>query len=110
MVDRSIVYSKGILSDVALRIRKLVVPCDFVIVDIPEDVKSPIILGRPWLATTSTLIDIARGKMVMSVAEEVEFAIRDVLSALVPNESMYLIDISDVIPVESKWAHKVDAL
>ena len=99
----SIVYPKGILSDVALRIGKLVVPCDFVIMDIPEDVKTPIILGRPCLVTASTLIDVARGKLVMSVEEEKEeFAIRDVLSSPVPNESMYLIYISDVIPVESK--------
>ena len=100
MADRSIVYPKGILSNVALRIGKLVVPCDFVIMDTPEDVKTPIVLGRPCLVTASTLIDVARGKLVMSIGvEKVEFAIRDVLSAPVPNESMYLIDISDVILV-----------
>ena len=38
LADRSIVYPKGILSDVALRVGKLVVPCDFVIMDITEDV------------------------------------------------------------------------
>ena len=38
------------------------------------------------------------------------FPILDVLSALVPNESTYQINISDVIPAESKWAHEVDAL
>ena len=82
LADRGIVYPKGILSDVALKIGKLVVPCDFFIMDIPEDVKTPIILGRPCLAIASTLIDVARGKLVMSVGEEkVEFAIRDFLSA-----------------------------
>ena len=54
LVDHSIVYPRGIMSDVALRIDKLVVRCDFVIMDIPEDVKTPIILGRPCLATAST--------------------------------------------------------
>ena len=95
----------------ALRIDKLVVPCHFVIMDIIEDVKTPIILGRPCLVTTSTLIDVARGKLVMSVGEEkVEFAIRNVLSAPVPNESMYPIDISEDVPLESKWDHEIDAL
>ena len=80
----------------ALRIDKLVVPCHFVIMDIIEDVKTPIILGRPCLTTASTLINVDRCKLVMSVGEEkVEFAIRDVSSALVPNESIYLIDISE---------------
>ena len=31
----------GILSNVALKRGKLVVSCDFVIIDIPEDVKDP---------------------------------------------------------------------
>ena len=89
LADHSIVYPKGILSDVALRIGKLVVPCDFVIIDIPEDVKTPIILGRPCFATACILIDVTRDKLVMSVGEEkVEFATRDVLSAPFPNESM----------------------
>ena len=95
----------------ALRIDKLVVPCHFVIMDIIEDVKTPIILGRPCLTTASTLIDVASAKLVMSSREaKVESTIRDVLSAPVPNESMYLIDISDVILVQSKWTHEVDAL
>ena len=47
----------------------------------------------------------------MNVGEEkVEFARRDVLSAPIPNESMYLIDIFDDIPLTSKWDLKVDAL
>ena len=87
LADRNFVYPKGILSDVALRIGKLVVPCGFVTMDIPEVVTTPIILGRPCLATACTLINVARGKLVMSVGEEkVEFAIRDVLSVPVPNE------------------------
>ena len=93
LVYRSIVYPRRILFDVTLRIGKLVVPCDFVIVDIPKDVKTPIILRRPCLTTASTLIDAARGKLVMSVGvEKVEFSIRDVWSAPVPNNSMYQID------------------
>ena len=79
--------------------------------DMPEDVKTPIILGRPCLTTASTLIDVASAKLVMSSREaKVESTIRDVLSAPVPNESMYLIDIFDVIPIESKWAHEVGTL
>ena len=34
LADRSIVYPEGILFDMALRIGELVVPCDFVIMDI----------------------------------------------------------------------------
>ena len=93
LVDCNIVYHKGILSDVALRIDKLVVPSNFVIMDIPEEKVKFLI------------------RDVLSVGEEkVEFAIRDVLSAPIPNESMYLIDISEDLPFESKWDHEVNAL
>ena len=68
--DRRNFYSKGILYDVDLRVGKLIVPCDFVIMDIHEDAKTPIILGGPCLATASTLIDLAKGRLVRSVGED----------------------------------------
>ncbi|XP_031106322.1 uncharacterized protein LOC116010969 [Ipomoea triloba] len=49
---------------------------DFVVLDIEEDAKVPIILGRPFLATAGALIDVRRGKLVMEVAEnKIEFDI-----------------------------------
>ena len=41
LADHRIVYPKGILYDVDLRVGKLIVPCDFVIIDIPKDAKTP---------------------------------------------------------------------
>ena len=47
LADRSIKHPKGVLMDVPIRIGKIIIPCDFVVMDIPEDRKTPIILGRP---------------------------------------------------------------
>ena len=42
--------------------------------DIKEDINTPIILGRPFLATVGAIIDVKRGKLTFEVGEEkVEF-------------------------------------
>ena len=109
--DRRIVCPKGILYDVDLRVGKLTVPYDFVIMDILEDAKTPIILGRPCLATTSTLIDVAKGKLVMSVGEDrVKFAIEDALKSPVPGESICQLKFADDAFADPDEAHEIDAL
>ena len=98
LTDRRIVYPKGSLYDVDLRVGKLTVPCDFVIMDILVDAKTLIILGRPYLATASTLIDVAKGKLVMSVGKDrVEFAIHDALKSPVPSESICQLEFADEV-------------
>ncbi|GJU93018.1 putative reverse transcriptase domain-containing protein [Tanacetum coccineum] len=51
MADRSMQSSKGIVENVLVKIDKFIFLVDFVILDIVEDNKVPIILGRPMLAT-----------------------------------------------------------
>ncbi|XP_074265280.1 uncharacterized protein LOC141587706 [Silene latifolia] len=45
LADRSVIYPIGLVEDVPLKVGKLVIPCDFYVMDIPEDSKIPIILG-----------------------------------------------------------------
>ena len=58
LADWSITYPRGIVEDVLVKVDKLIFPADFVILDFEEDKKIPIILGRPFLATGQTLIDV----------------------------------------------------
>ena len=51
LADRFVKYPSSILEDVPIRIGKLYIPTDFVIIDIKEDDNIPIILGRPFLST-----------------------------------------------------------
>ncbi|GKE54058.1 ribonuclease H-like domain-containing protein, partial [Tanacetum coccineum] len=44
-------HPKGIAENVLVRIGKFVFHVDFIILDIPEDVNVPLILGRPFLST-----------------------------------------------------------
>ncbi|GJT09708.1 uncharacterized protein Tco_0856750 [Tanacetum coccineum] len=51
LVDRSIQYPRGIAEHVPIKVDKSILPIDFVILDMREDSKIMIILGRPFLAT-----------------------------------------------------------
>ncbi|GJU72082.1 DNA-directed DNA polymerase [Tanacetum coccineum] len=46
LADRSIQYPRGIIGNVLIKVDKFVLPIDFVILDMPEDSRVPIILGR----------------------------------------------------------------
>ncbi|XP_074297009.1 uncharacterized protein LOC141627679 [Silene latifolia] len=63
LANRSVKYPIGLVEHVLLKVGKLVIPCDFYVMDIPEDSKTPIILGRPCLATGGVLIDMKNGKL-----------------------------------------------
>ncbi|GKD42118.1 reverse transcriptase domain-containing protein, partial [Tanacetum coccineum] len=44
---------------------KLVLPVDFVILDMPEDSRIPIILGRAFLATARAMINVFNKKITL---------------------------------------------
>nr|XP_027068325.1 uncharacterized protein LOC113693813 [Coffea arabica] len=74
LADRSITHPIGILENVLISVRQFIIPVDFVVLDIEEDVRMPIILGRPFLATARTIIDVEKGKLILRVnGEELEF-------------------------------------
>ncbi|GJX04494.1 putative reverse transcriptase, RNA-dependent DNA polymerase [Tanacetum coccineum] len=58
MADRSMQSLKGMIDNVLVKISKFVFLVDFVILDIVEDDKVLIILGRPMLATAHARIDV----------------------------------------------------
>ncbi|GJW41369.1 DNA damage-inducible protein 1-like protein [Tanacetum coccineum] len=70
MADRSMHYLKGIVENVLVKIHKFIFLVDFVILNIVEDNKVPIILGRPMLATAHARIDVFGGKISLQVGKE----------------------------------------
>ena len=70
MADCSVNYRRGIIEDVLVKVDKFIFPADFVVLDMDEDADIPIILGRPFLATGRTLIDVQRGELTMRVKDE----------------------------------------
>ncbi|GKB69943.1 putative reverse transcriptase domain-containing protein [Tanacetum coccineum] len=57
LADRTVKYPKGITENVLVGIGKFTFLVDFIIIDMPEDIKVPLILGRPFLSTARAKID-----------------------------------------------------
>ncbi|GJQ99833.1 putative reverse transcriptase domain-containing protein [Tanacetum coccineum] len=58
MADKSTQSPEGIIENVLVKIDRFIFLVDFVILNIFEDDKVPIILGRPMLATAHAKIDV----------------------------------------------------
>ncbi|GKC64640.1 hypothetical protein Tco_1097238 [Tanacetum coccineum] len=70
LADRIVKYLKGIAKNVLVEIGKFTFPLDFIILDMPEDIKVPLILGRPFLSTARVKIDVYKRKITLRVGEE----------------------------------------
>ncbi|GJT13578.1 retrovirus-related pol polyprotein from transposon TNT 1-94 [Tanacetum coccineum] len=51
-------------------IGKFIFRVDFIILDMPEDVKVPLILGRPFFSTAHAKIDVLKRKITLRVGDE----------------------------------------
>ncbi|XP_057444162.1 uncharacterized protein LOC130736342 [Lotus japonicus] len=70
LADRSIKHPYGTAEDVLVRVDKFIFYVDFVILDIEEDSRVPLILGRPFLATGNAKINVAKGLLSLKVGDE----------------------------------------
>ncbi|XP_021744023.1 uncharacterized protein LOC110710075 [Chenopodium quinoa] len=70
LADRSVKVPLGVLKDIPIQVGKVLVPCDFVIMEMDEDFKIPIILGRPFLKTAGVNIDMKQGRLTLHVGHE----------------------------------------
>jgi len=75
MADRTTSRPLGVLFDIPVQIGRFFIPVDFVVLDIPEDTHTPIILGRPFLHTAQAVIDVGSRTLTFNVGgEELVFA------------------------------------
>ncbi|GJZ25177.1 putative reverse transcriptase domain-containing protein [Tanacetum coccineum] len=70
LADKTVKYPKGIAEHMLVGIGKFTFPIDFIILDMPEDIKVPLILGRPFLSTAHAKIDVYKRKITLRVGEE----------------------------------------
>ncbi|KAL0383178.1 UNVERIFIED_CONTAM: hypothetical protein Scaly_0605100 [Sesamum calycinum] len=74
LADRSIVYPKGVLEDILVQVNELIFPADFYVLDMTENTSpnsTSILLGRPFLKTSKTKIDVDAGILSMEFDNEV---------------------------------------
>ncbi|GKE60361.1 DNA-directed DNA polymerase, partial [Tanacetum coccineum] len=105
LADRSIQYLRGIIENALIKVDKFILPINFVILDMPEDSRVPIILGRPFLATARAMIDVFNKKITLRVGnDEVIFDVDQSIKRP-PNEDdeCYGIDdLDDTINMETQ--------
>jgi predicted aspartyl protease len=68
--DNSIRYPLGIAMDVPMKVRHHFIPVDFVVLDMGERQKPPLILGRPFLKTVGATIDVGKGEIKFDINGE----------------------------------------
>nr|GEV02127.1 reverse transcriptase domain-containing protein [Tanacetum cinerariifolium] len=70
LADRTGKHPKGIAKNVLVWIGKFIFPVDFIILDMPENVKVPLILERPFLSTSHAKIHVFKRKITLGVGDE----------------------------------------
>ncbi|KAJ9536912.1 hypothetical protein OSB04_029645 [Centaurea solstitialis] len=97
LADRSIVYPKGVLEDVLVQVNQLVFSADFYVIDLEENNTSKagmILLGRPFLKTARTKIDVFDGTLTMEFdGDIIKFNIYDAMRYPSDVSSLCFVDI-----------------
>ncbi|CAN6695197.1 unnamed protein product [Malus baccata var. baccata] len=74
LADRSNAYPRGVLEDVLVQVNHLIFPADFYVLEMDESYHAPslpILLGRPFMKTARTKIDVFNGTLTMEFDREV---------------------------------------
>ncbi|RDX74545.1 hypothetical protein CR513_45696, partial [Mucuna pruriens] len=72
LANRSVVQPVGVLEDVLVQVDELIFPVDFYVVDMEDETQgkgSTLILGRPFLMTAKTKIDVHVGTLSMEFGD-----------------------------------------
>ncbi|XP_024990697.1 uncharacterized protein LOC112524985 [Cynara cardunculus var. scolymus] len=97
LVDRSIVYPKGVLEDMLVQVNELVFSVDFYVIDMEKKNASKagmLLLGRPFLKTSKTKIDVLSGSLTMEFdGEMIKFNIYDAMRYPSDVSSLRFVDI-----------------
>ena len=96
LADCSVSYPYGVLEDVLVKVNDLLFPTDFVILYMEEDDETPLLLGRPFLATGRALIDVEMGELMLRFQkEQVVFNIFEAMKHRNENLQCYRVDVLD---------------
>ncbi|RDX65694.1 hypothetical protein CR513_55624, partial [Mucuna pruriens] len=102
--NRSIEQPLVVLEYVLIQINELIFPTDFYVVDMEDEAsgrESPLILGRPFLMTTRTKIDVHAGTLSMEFDDTlVQFNIFEAMKHPTEDHSLFGIDMIEELVEE----------
>ncbi|XP_012442242.1 uncharacterized protein LOC105767284 [Gossypium raimondii] len=70
LADRSYARTEGKIEDVLVRVDKFIFPTDLIVFDCEANKDVPIILGRHFLSTGRTVVDVQKGELTMRVNDQ----------------------------------------
>jgi len=71
LADRTLRKPYGLLEDMPIKINGVQVPTDFVVLEMDEEPKDPLILGRRFLALVGAVIDVKDGKIEINLGKDI---------------------------------------
>ncbi|KAL7597396.1 hypothetical protein Lser_V15G31293 [Lactuca serriola] len=114
LADRSLVHPKGVLEDLLVQVNELVFPADFYVLDMDDDDSpnlSSILLGRPFLKTARTKIDVYDGTLSMEFdGEVINFNIYDAMRYPSDISSLNFLDVIEPLTEECFELSNLDVL
>ncbi|XP_071916696.1 uncharacterized protein [Coffea arabica] len=113
LADRSNAYPDGVLEDILVQIDNLIFPADFYVLDMEDDNSnsSPMLLGRPFLKTARTKIDVFTGTLTMEFdGDVIKFSIYDAMKYPGESHSIFVIDVIDSLAQQNFEFNNDDAL
>ncbi|CAN6567583.1 unnamed protein product [Malus baccata var. baccata] len=97
LADRSNAYPNGVLEDVLVQVNHLIFPADFYVLEMDESDHSPtlpILLGRPFMKTARTKIDVFNETLTMEFdGEVINFNLSDSIKYPSEDHSCFSIDV-----------------
>ncbi|XP_041999960.1 uncharacterized protein LOC121749455 [Salvia splendens] len=104
LADRSCIHPEGILEDVIVKVNNFLYPADFFVIKMTEPAtkeSSGVLLGRPFLSTASTIIDVRNGTISLHFkGEQYTFNIDEAMKRPVDGENVYSIDVTEPLVQE----------
>ena len=111
LADRSLKHHWGVIEDVLVKVDKFIFPTDFIVLDMEEDKKIPIILGRPFLATGRAMIDVQKGELKLRVQDdEVRLSVFNVVRHPAESDACFMREaVEAIMPSQSGLTDPLEA-
>ncbi|XP_056851004.1 uncharacterized protein LOC130500251 [Raphanus sativus] len=93
LADRSVKFPVGILEDLPVMVGNCEIPTDFVVLEMDEEARDPLILGRPFLATAGAIVNVKEGKIDLHLGKGhvLHFDIKEMMKKpTVQNQAFYI--------------------
>ncbi|XP_074305936.1 uncharacterized protein LOC141641162 [Silene latifolia] len=112
LADRSNIYLKGVVEDVLVKVGGMLFLTDFYVIEMePEKGSTPILLGRRFMRTSNTKIDVSSGRLTMEFeGEKIDYSIHEAMKYPSETSSLCFLEIFEPIVQTVYELCKVDPL